>query len=278
MPGLPHAIPVTLGPAYFLNLVVTPNNSLAYIEIDASGLTGFSTVTLTRLNTATGVVGQVRSATAFSTGGAGALAFFDYEAPLNVPVIYTLTTNTGASFTAPSVTITTAANVYWLKNVSQEGLSTAVTLSSVTVQRSARVLSKKNVLGRQNPVMVTDVRGGREGQMSLLAYDSKASKDAIINVLQPGDTLFFQAPAGSEFPDMYFIAGDCTEVWGGVSTDLTRVFGFSYTEVDSPASVLSSLGFNSWLAVTSFGSWNSVIAKRLTWLDVLNSPYTTADA
>lgn len=274
---LPHGIPVALG-GLGLHLVPVPNNTLAYVELDVTGIGLYSTITITRTNTVTGLVTTVRGADTVSTGGASAAVYFDYEAPLNVPVIYTITANTLDVYVADPVTIVVSGNVYWLKNVSREGLSTTVTVSTITVSREARILSKQNVLGRKNPIVVTDVRGGRSGSMSLLSYDSKAGKDAVINVLAPGDTLFFQAPAASEFPDMYFIAGTVEEQWGGVSTDLTRVFSFDYTETDSPASTLSSIGFNSWLAVTNFGSWSDLLAKRVTWLDVLSSPYTIADA
>ncbi len=277
MPGLPHFLPSTLGPQSFLAITVTPNSSLAYFEIDITGLSGFSTMTLTRLNTVTGAVDHVRSANQVATGGADVLAFFDYEAPLNVSVIYTVTTNNGAQSSAPASTIVVPDGVYWLKNVSQEGLSTMVLVSTLTVKRSARILSTNKVLGRQNPVLITDVRGGREGAMTLLSVTTSGN-DSVNAVTAPGDTLFFQAPSSTNFPDMYFIAGDIEEVWTGAASEPTHTFSFPYTEVDSPSTSLSSLGFNTYLQVTTFASYTNLIAKRATYLNVLNTPWTLADS
>lgn len=261
-----------------ISITATPNSSNASFSLTVSGLTGVNTITVSR-NNPDGSVATVRSAGSQPTGGATTMAFFDFEAPLDQLVTYTVTPDVGSPVTGSAVKITTDGQTFWLKNVSQETLSTKVTMASMSpLTRRARILATYPVLGRANPIVVSDVRAGREGTMVLTTADATAAK-AVRSIFTAGNALFLQCPASTNFPDMYFSAGDIAEAWvpDWAATAL-RTFSVPFIEVDSPTDGLVSTGANSWSQVAQFGSWNNLKNKRVTWLDVLNRPYTSADA
>lgn len=250
----------------------------ASVSLTAGSLAGITSFSITR-NDPDGISRAVRSATNISTGGAGTMAFFDYECPLEVDVTYTLTPNTGSPVTSGLVYVWTndQGSIYWLKNVASASQNVTVNVASMSdVSRKARVLGRYDVLGRANPVVVSDVRGGREGAFSLFT-ETLEEAAAVRDLLSTGFVLFLQCPRRVNFPDMYFVAGDATETWLTAMGE-ERMFEVPFTEVDAPTDDLVAVGANSWALVVQFGTWNNLKNKRATWLDVLNLPYTTADA
>jgi hypothetical protein len=146
------------------------------------------------------------------------------------------------------------------------------------VVRPASVLGTFNVLGRKNPIIITDVRGGRTGTMVLTAYTT-GDNIAYSDIIMSGNTLLLQCPLSAGFPDMYFQAGDVVESWnGGTASNIIHSWTIPFTETDAPSQSSISLDFNSWLLVTQFGTWSNVLARRATWTDVFTTPYSDADA
>lgn len=258
-------------------LTAVPNTSDASVSLTAGTLSGITSLSIVR-NNPDGSVSPVRSASNVVTGGASTMAFFDFEAPLDQVVTYTMTPNTGSPVTSSSCTVVTDGETFWIKNVAQAVLSRTVEIAGVAgVTRKARVLGTYAVLGRANPVVVSDVRSGRAGTLTLSTHTRTEAADFRALVAQ-GYPLFFQAPYDTGFADMYFVPGDITETWVGTGFSAERRFDVPFTEVDSPGDDLVSLGSNSWAQVAQFGTGTRLLAKRTTWLDVLNRPYTTADA
>lgn len=257
-------------------IVGTANPVDASVSLTAGSLAGLTSISITR-NDPDGISRPVRSATNAQTGGAGTLAFFDYECPLDQAVTYTLTPNTGSPVTSSAVTIVTDGMTYWLKNIASASLSQKVQLASMgDVTRPARILGVYDVLGRTHPVIVQDVRGGRRGTFTLNT-SSASETSGLRALLDPGFVLFLQCPASVAFPDMYFVAGDVDESYLRAMGP-ERLWTIPFTEVDTPSDDLVAVGNNSWLTVTQFGTWNNLKIKRATWLDVLNLPYTSGDA
>ncbi|MGI5245414.1 hypothetical protein [Dactylosporangium sp. CA-139066] len=258
-------------------LTITPNTADASFSITAGSLSGITSLSLTR-NDPDGSSSPVRSATNVVTGGATTLAFFDYEAPLDSTVSYTLTPNTGSPVTSATSSIVTDGQTYWLKNVAQETLSRKVEVADMSaVVRPARILATYPVLGRKNPVVISDVRSGRVGMMKLNTYTATEAAD-LRELFAMGLPLLFQAPALTGFADMYFVAGDLAEIWPGSALSPERRWEIPFTEVDSPTDDLVAIGNNSWAKVAQFGTGSRLLAKRTSWLDVLNRPFTQADA
>jgi hypothetical protein len=255
---------------------VTANPADASVSLTAGSLAGLTSISITR-NDPDGISRAVRSATSVATNGAATMAFFDYECPLDQAVTYTLTPDTGSPVTSSAVEIVTDGMTYWLKDIASAPLSRTVQVADMSsVKRPARVLGRYDVLGRKNPVIVQDVRGGRQGTFWLNTADA-AEASGVRALLDTGFVLFLQCPASVGFPDMYFTAADVDESFLRAMGP-ERLWEVPFTEVDAPTDDLVAVGSNSWLTVTQFGTWNNLKNKRLTWLDVLNLPYTSGDA
>jgi hypothetical protein len=258
----------------------TPNQGLAYISLSVSGLTGYDTVAVQRTN-ADGSQVIIRSCNYVSTGGADSWAGFDLEASLGVNVTYTViaqTHNADGSITTGSassgpVMIPTQNGVGWLKNLSQAALNAQVSLQALSDVKTDARTQIYPVIGRKNPVVISDVRGGRTGSVSLMTTGT-TDYQAVSALLASGTTLFLQATPADGLADLYFVAGSVTEHRpADVSTDFTRIWTVDFTEVDSPSGALTSIPGNSYAAVVSFGTYQALLNDRATYLDVLNTPY-----
>lgn len=258
----------------------TPVQALAYISLSVSGLTGYDTVAVQRTN-GDGSQVIIRSCNYISTGGADSWAGFDLEASLGVSVSYTViaqTHNSDGSITTGTassgpLTIPTQNGVGWLKNLSQAALNTQVSIQALADVKTDARIQVYPVIGRKNPVVVSDVRGGRTGSVSLMTTGT-TDYQAVSTLLASGSTLFLQATPGDGFADLYFVAGSVTEHRpAATSTDFTRIWTIDFTEVDSPSGALTSIPGNSYTAVVSFGTYQALLTDRTTYLSVLNTPY-----
>jgi hypothetical protein len=258
----------------------TPSQPFAQIALTVTGLTGYDTVAVQRTNPDGSQV-IIRGCNYVSTGGADSWAGFDLEAPLGSAVTYTAIAqkhNTDGSITSATansspLAIPTQNGVGWLKNLSQAALNTQIQLTSVSdVKRPGR-RQEYAVIGRKNPVVISDIRGGRQGSVSLMTTGT-TDYQAVTTLLASGTVLFLQATAADMFADLYFVPGDVTEHRPSTtSMDPTRIWTIDFTEVDSPSGALTSIPGNSYTAVVSFGTYQSVLSHRSTYLDVLNTPY-----
>ena len=260
-----------------LAITVTPNQAYAYNEISLSGLTGWTTFTVQRTGP-TGTVATIRSANN-AVVTANTWVGFDLEAPLGASCLYTVTvyqappSTTTASAISGYVVIPTQNGVGWVKDLTQSALNAQVTIQSLSdVKRPSRQ-QVYPVVGRPNPVVVSDVLTGRTGTLSLMTTGS-TDYQAVLGLLQPGTVLFFQATPADYFSDMYFVAGDVTEQRPAqTSTDMTRIWQIDFTEVDSPSGALTTIPGNSYLAVVSFGTYQELLTTRSTYLSVLDTAY-----
>lgn len=273
--GVPSYLPQNLG-GTTPYITATANSPTASVTLFADNLSGYTLVTVYRIVGATRTA--IRAATDVAVAGALSASVQDFEAPLAVSVTYVLNADGVDVATSNAVTLTATDSTFWIKHPSIASYNLQVQVVSVdSVIRSARVLNTVNVLGRSTPIVITDVRQARKGSM-VIHTDDAAGQTAVLNLFDNGEALFFQAPPTFGFPDMYFVAGDLEEVWeGGTGTDYTHTWHFPFTEVAQPATQTNITALNSWTLVVNFGSWNNVLNKRATWLDVLNNPWTESD-
>jgi len=259
-----------------ITVVATVDNVNAQNQLVISGAGFYSGVSVVRV--VNSVETPIRGATNFPISGASTIAFTDYEAPLDTPVKYRAILDGELTVDSNTVTIVTDGRTFWLKDVILGAFSCKVKVEAMSdVVRPANVLGQFKVINRQNPILVTDVRQGRTGTMTLSAF-STGDIAAILNIINSGNTLLFQAPASANFPDMYFQAGDVTQTWRGTSSALIHSFTVPFTETDAPSGTAFTVAGNNWLLVTQFGTWQDVENKRLTWLDVFETPFSEADA
>ncbi len=273
---LPFSLPEDLSGHPGLTIVATPDVATASVALIVEGIhTSATYITIVR-NDPDGATRTVRSAGHLLTGGATIVALSDFEAPLRGTVTYTVTPDFGYPVSSDPVTLETPLDEHWLKNVAQVAQSVRIEVADMSsVRRPARALARYDVLGRANPVIISDVRGGRTGTMVLTTYDANDAA-ALRSLFTTGYPLLFQAPYEMDFADLFFVASDVEERRLTYGTSPMRQFTVPWAEVDAPAGDLIT-GVNSWAQVAQFGTWQNVMDKRGTWLDVLNLPYNTGD-
>ena len=260
-------------------ITITPSQQYAYNSIAISGLSGYDTLAIQRTNPDGSVV-TIRSANYIAVNS-DTWAGYDLEAPLGASCTYTAIAQlhnadgsvSQTSVQSSAVIIPTQNGVGWLKDLTQSALNTQVTIQAMgDVKRPGRE-NVYAIVGRKNAVVISDLRGGREGVVTIMTTGT-ADRNAVKTLLASGNVLFLQATPTDGFDDLYFAAGDVTVKRPSPdSTDPTRLWEIAFTEVDSPSGQLTSLPGNSWLLVTNFGTWQSVMNARATWLAVLNTAY-----
>lgn len=254
-----------------------PDNPNAQMFLTVFNTANYGSLTIKRVLNS--VEMDVRGATNIAVEGADTILVTDYECPLDVTVTYRAYLDGNEPLESSPAIITTDGRTFWLKDVILGAFSTKVNIESMSdVSRPSVILGTFHVLNRKNPIIITDVRGGRTGTMVLTAYTT-GDNIALSNIIDSGNTLLLQCPLSANFPDMYFQAGDVSESWnGGLANNVIHSFTIPFTETDPPSQSAISLDFNSWLLVTQFGTWTNVLAKRALWTDVFTTPFTESDA
>ncbi|MEU6990409.1 hypothetical protein ABZ953_07060 [Streptomyces sp. NPDC046465] len=201
----------------------------------------------------------------------------DYEAPLGVPVSYRIElwpdgSTTPATRTSATVTIPVGdVNTVWLKDPGHP-------------QRNVKVLAEKapdwarpidqavyRVKGRRNAVVLSCVRGGLEGDLSVWTR-SDDERAALHWLLDSGNVLLWQAAPGMGVTDMYITVAQVTEARVvALASEAWRAWTLPLTEADLPVTtgVGDSAGRTWQDVLTGFGSWAEVLTAYSTWEDVL---------
>lgn len=211
-----------------------------------------------------GVNGKVIvSAHAAATAGAQLLYFDDFHL--------------GSAVTVGAVTLPFNTNTVLVKSLANPTLSLELTLSAMDAPQYPVRQQVNPIIGAEFPVVISDVVGARTGTFTFLTQ-SLDERTAFKQLFAAGATLFFQGNSdpvsGDGFEDMYFLPGSFGEGRpAGSSRDADRLWTIPYTEVGSPAGLLTTVPNNSWLVVSTAGTWQNVLTSRVSWLDVLNNPF-----
>lgn len=224
----------------------------------------------------------------------------DYEVPLNTEFIYYLrlhfdggTFDFGPVDPTPQTYIPTQTSVYgdgiaYIRLLDAPEVSQPVLIQNMNEwQRQGRVYGEYQVLGRRNPVVITDVMGGREGTLEGLCFlDEGQSYEDIEDVINPGSTILVQNhnPTQSAFYDMYikveqadFERHTKTVYYGErqnpIAPTVIVSFSLDYIEVDRPDPTAVILPDQTWETVyESHTSWGHVNERYESWKDVLLDP------
>lgn len=296
-------------------VINTTNPFAVHWVVSASGLstiTGSASVTVKRRHLADGSTYEVRGLNQAPVSG-DSISSEDYDVPLTKGnwtwdfYVYNASGTVVASATSVSVgapyqVIQTALSggatkfsTSIIQSVQQPTLNIPVVVSSFdTFDEAGRVLANLNVLGRKNPVVVSDAFGSKSGQFILLidpvdlgtGTPTRATHDLLLTY---NDTLFFQYfYAGLGMDEMYFKVTDLE--YQRLSTAQPYTIGdylyfppaglnvvpkyqvtVSFQEVDRPSTAGETISFSTWNDVkTNFATWNDVLSGRTSWLDVLN--------
>lgn len=206
-----------------------------------------------------------------------AMVIEDHEAPLEVPVTYRIeiydTPGVIASTrTSDTATLTLAdVNECWLKDPSnpQRNLRVLVEKApdwSRPIEQAAYI-----VRGRRNKVVLSGVRQGLEGDLSIWTRTDE-ERASLHLLLDSGNTLLWQAAPGMGVSDMYVSVGQITEGRiGGPAQEPWRAWALPLTETDMPVTAgINGASGRTWQDVlTEFDTWQDVFDTYATWEDVL---------
>lgn len=197
----------------------------------------------------------------------------DYEAPLGVPIQYSVRVYTGSDYlraTSRAVSIPEPpVTDIVVKDPTQPVRSSTLTVDTVPDwARSARQ-GIHQISGRTTPIVVTDVRTSRTGTMTIVT----ATRDDITRLwwlLSSGNTLLIQWPSTWGEQDVYVQVGDVTEThilrWAKYQD---RTWTLPLIEVDRPIGGLVGSAARVWDDVASESiDWLSVLTSHSTWLGV----------
>lgn len=193
----------------------------------------------------------------------------DFEFPCDVAATYRVRSYSAANVLQQTFTvaITVQLTAPWLKSVGRPFLNRQVEASDASdVSYTARA-GIFPVIGRTDPVAVTDSFSVKSYQLSLRTF-TKTEADLLRILVASGDVLYLQTPPDFPSPGGYFVCGDVTEGRQGMPW-ADRWFTLPLTKVAAPgADVAATLG--TWQTViNTYPTWTALIAAKATWADVL---------
>ncbi|MGP3940506.1 hypothetical protein [Streptomyces sp. 6N106] len=201
----------------------------------------------------------------------------DYEAPLGQSVWYRVDWRppTGIDkawqFTTsvPSPVLPDSDHV-WLKSPGLPALNRQVVMETAPVWKRHARSAAYPIVGRRNPVNVTEVRGGRTGDLSLLVldWDTNAGLDKL---LDPGLPVLIQAMPGNGLDgNLYLSLGDSTVEQVSGRPDLPGWrWSLAVTEIDRPSGGVQGSATSTWQTVfDAYATWDDVFPLD-SWADVL---------
>ncbi|MER8220877.1 hypothetical protein ABTZ58_09855 [Streptomyces sp. NPDC094143] len=199
----------------------------------------------------------------------------DHEAPFGVAVAYNIVIRNADGTTASTrsstpVTLQLAnLNEAWLKDPGNPQRNLRV-----LVQRApdwARPIEQAvhRVRGRRNPVVLSGVRGGLEGELAIWTR-SDEERQALHLLLDSGNTLLWQAARGMGVSDMYVSVAQISEARvGALAQELWRAWTLPLTQQDMPV----TLGVNG----SGGRTCQDVLTEFATCADLLDVYATSED-
>jgi len=198
----------------------------------------------------------------------------DYEAPLGVPVYYRMESVEPGSTSVErrdSDTVTVEhedANWAWLTDPGRPGIGLPVLVKQAPEWKQGIDQTVYRVRGRSTPVVLSDVRGSREGD--LVAWTtSDEERDAMRFLLSTGNVLLWRCAPGTGEPDVYVSVAEVAfprvvpradEQW--------REWALPLAEVDMPTG--GQAGSATWTV-------RDVVVENATGHDVLDRYATVFD-
>ncbi|MFF3324975.1 hypothetical protein [Streptomyces sp. NPDC002889] len=201
----------------------------------------------------------------------------DYEAPLGVPFYYYSESRdtsgvVTADRTTDTVTLTHAdANEAWIKDPGQPQRNMKMLVKQPPDWQRPISQSEFRVRGRRNSVVLSDVRGGLEGDLVVWTRNDD-ERAALHWLLDSGNVVLWQAAPGMGVADMYVNVGQVTEARvSPYAPEQWREWTLPLRQADMPVSVgVAGSAGRTWQDIlTEFSTWQEALDRYATWEDVL---------
>lgn len=218
------------------------------------------------------------------------LAIYDYESGNGESVVYRaqaqrtstvagITQVTVSQFSTLSTPTSWSSSDVWLKSPLFPAFNTTIRLGQfgTFTRRIARGVF--DVVGRPKPVVVSDVRHGLEGQMTV-SVRSTAELDSIRFMSDLSSTVLLQTPPSFNFGSKYLALGDEREDRINiVASNAYRWVQFDFTEVDSPVGDAAGIYVPPVVQppAVSISTWDDVSAAAADWATLANRYTAWAD-
>lgn len=256
----------------------TYDDTLARVQILASGMSGQADVA--RVERSTDAVNwtTVRGASAVTlSGGAILVPVDDYEFTDAAATIYRVTgydSASGIPTDIATVEITPSLFGVWLKSTARPFLNTEVEVvfkNPTGISRPARA-GVFDVIGRTYPIAVSDVRKSQRWTM-YVRTETYADAEAVDLILASGDVLYVHTPDGCPsdiIPGGYVTVGDSTVEWHPLRPE-SRLWTLPCTEVAAPGPDVGGAAITWASVLAQYGSWNELLTAVGSWADLLAS-------
>ncbi|MEV6684447.1 hypothetical protein AB0N28_03730 [Streptomyces sp. NPDC051130] len=220
----------------------------------------------------TAIRGETGDMTAVPITGDVAVAT-DYEAPLGVPLQYSVRVYTGSDYlraasrsvVIPEPPVTDVV----VKDPVQPVRSSTLTVDTVPDWTRAARQGVHQISGRTTPIVITDVRTSRTGTMTVVT-ETRDDITRLWWLLESGNTLLIQWPSTWGEQDVYVQVGDVQEThilrWAKYQD---RTWTLPLVEVDRPIGGLVGSATRTWADVEAESSdWLDVLTTHSAWLGV----------
>lgn len=166
----------------------------------------------------------------------------DYESPPGVAAVYRARAtyqlaglDIASSWVSSASVTWTSVSDYWLKDLRVPTRNLTVRIRALDTLHRARRQGRFAVLGRADPVVVSDVRSLSSGTLVLRTLTDADS--VALNLLLSTDIVLLQAPTGLAPGSMYLAVGDVDEVRAVADYGLAtaRFWSIDFVEVAVPA-------------------------------------------
>ncbi|WP_432157765.1 hypothetical protein [Streptomyces sp. bgisy153] len=202
-------------------------------------------------------------------------AVTDYETPLGVPMQWRVSVKNPSGsgyqdYLSDPLTLDSSPTEVWLKDpgLPQKNVRLVVQPPVPTWTRSARQ-GVAVVRGRSLPVVISDVRGGRVGDLTVVT-ETDADRRALDWVLDAGGPLLLQWPPGWGEDDMFVSIGDVTAAPVADFAEFhDRTWVLPLTQVDRPIGGVTGDADRTWQTVKDGGAtWADVLDGVTSWLTI----------
>lgn len=164
-------------------------------------------------------------------------------------------------------TVTPLQTGCWLKNPLRPYLNRKVTVVDFADLTRASRSGVFDIIGRTDPVGVTDLMSGRSTSV-VLRTSTAAEADDLDLVLAVGEVLYLQPAYQAAPPTLYAVPTGLNRA-RPAQTSAARRFTVPLTEVAAPDPGLAAVQSTWQTVISTYATWADVVAAKATWNAVL---------